>query len=164
MLAIKDLNSSSKHKDSNVDKTKKQKVKDVIYFDKGGIDGFQDWVLKRLEWSVSLSRAPIHQAERWWSQTLDHRLIGLLAVSSRYNILPRQYSQSEKDQNYVSMKTVHNLCTASHTTLQKIVADGIARGDLIPLVTNKGDKRYSIFTASDSMCKAYKNIKNWTGF
>jgi len=35
---------------------------------------------------------------------------------------------------------------------------------LIPLVTNKGDKRYSIFTASDSMCKAYKNIKNWTGF
>ena len=164
MLAIKDLNSSSKHKDSNVDKTKKQKVKDVIYFDKGGIDGFQDWVLKRLEWSVSLSRAPIHQAERWWSQTLDHRLIGLLAVSSRYNILPMQYSQSEKDQNYVSMKTVHNLCTASHTTLQKIVADGIARGDLIPLVTNKGDKRYSIFTASDSMCKAYKNIKNWTGF
>ena len=136
MLAIKDLNSSSKHKDSNVDKTKKQKVKDVIYFDKGGIDGFQDWILKRLEWSVSLSRAPIHQAERWWSQTLDHRLIGLLAVSSRYNILPRQYSQSEKDQNYVSMKTVHNLCTASHTTLQKIVADGIARGDLIPLVTN----------------------------
>ena len=164
MLAIKDLNSSSKHKDSNVDKTKKQKVKDVIYFDKGGIDGFQDWVLKRLEWSVSLSRAPIHQAERWWSQTLDHRLIGLLAVSSRYNILPMQYSQSEKDQNYVSMKTVHNLCTASHTTLQKIVADGIARGDLVPLVTNKGDKRYSIFTASDSMCKAYKNIKNWTGF
>ena len=164
MLAIKDLNSSSKHKDPNVNKTKKQKVKDVIYFDKGGIDGFQDWVLKRLEWSVSLSRAPIHQAERWWSQTLDHRLIGLLAVSSRYNILPRQYSQSEKDQNYVSMKTVHNLCTASHTTLQKIVADGIARGDLIPLVTNKGDKRYSIFTASDSMCKAYKNIKNWTGF
>ena len=62
------------------------------------------------------------------------------------------------------MKTVHNLCTASHTSLQKIVADGIARGDLIPLVTNKGDKRYSIFTASDSMCKAYKNIKNWTGF
>ena len=164
MLAIKELKPSSKQKDSNVDKTQKLKVKDVIYFDKGGIDGFQDWVLKRLEWSVSLSRSPIHHAERWWSQTLDHRLIGLLSVSSRYNILPMQYSQSEKDQNYVSMKTVHNLCTASHTTLQKIVADGIARGDLVRLVTNKGDKRYSIFTASDSMCKAYKNIKNWTGF
>ena len=164
MSAIKELKTSTEQKNLKSDINKKLKVSDVIYFDKGGIDGFQDWVLKRLEWTVSLSRSPIHQAERWWSQTLDHRLIGLLAVSSRYNILPRQYSQSEKDQNYVSMKTVHNLCTASQTTLQKIVADGIARGDLIPLVTNKGDKRYSIFTASDSMCKAYKNIKNWTGF
>ena len=87
-----------------------------------------------------------------------------MAVASRYNILPEQYCQNVKDKNYVSMKTVHNLCTASHTTLQKIVSDGVARGDLLPLVTKNGDKRQSIFTASDSMCKAYKNIKSWTGF
>ena len=164
MSAIKDLKMSEEQKILKDNISKKYKINDIKYFDKGGVDGFQDWIIKRLEWTVSLSRSPVHQAERWWSQTLDHRLIGLMAVSSRYNILPEQYCQRAKEQNYVSMKTVHNLCTASHTTLQKIVSDGIARGDLIPLITSKGDKRYSIFTASDIMCKAYKNIKNWTGF
>ena len=164
MSVIKEINNTSEKLSKKNNEAKKLKIDQIVYFDKGGIDGFQDWVIKRLEWTVSLSRAPVHQAERWWSQTLDHRLIGLMAVSSRYNILPGQYCQTKDDQNYVSMKSVHNLCTASHTTLQKIVADGIDRGDLIPLLTKHGDKRHSIFTASDSMCKAYKNIKNWTGF
>ncbi len=164
MTIVKDLKNSKEINKFKNDVVKKQKINQVVYFDKGGKDGFQEWVLKRLEWTVSLSRSPIHQAERWWSQTLDHRLIGLMAVSSRYNILPEQYCQNVNERNYVSMKTVHNLCTASHTTLQKIVSDGISRGDLIPLVTSNGDKRFSIFTASDTMCKAYKNIKNWTGF
>ena len=164
MSIAKELKNTSQKKVENNDENKKFQIKDITFFDKGGIDIFQQWVIKRLEWSVTLSRAPVHRSERWWSQTLDHRLIGLMAVASRYNILPKQYCQNENDQNYVSMKTVHNLCTASHTTLQKIVSDGIARGDLIPLITKNGDKRQSIFTASDSMCKAYKNIKSWTGF
>ena len=164
MSVVKELKNTPQKIAEKKEENKRIKIKDVVFFDKGGVDIFQQWVVKRLEWSVTLSRAPVHRSERWWSQTLDHRLIGLMAVSSRYNILPGQYCQTKDDQNYVSMKSVHNLCTASHTTLQKIVADGIDRGDLIPLLTKHGDKRHSIFTASDSMCKAYKNIKNWTGF
>ena len=164
MSVVKEFKNTPQKVAEKVDDNKRIKINDMIFFDKGGVDIFQQWVIKRLEWTVTLSRAPVHRSERWWSQTLDHRLIGLMAVASRYNILHKQYCQSENDQNYVSMKTVHNLCTASHTTLQKIVSDGIARGDLIPLVTKRGDKRQSIFTASDSMCKAYKNIKDWTGF
>ena len=164
MSVVKEFKNTPQKVAEKVDNNKRIKINDMIFFDKGGVDIFQQWVIKRLEWTVTLSRAPVHRSERWWSQTLDHRLIGLMAVASRYNILPKQYCQSENNQNYVSMKTVHNLCTASHTTLQKIVSDGIARGDLIPLVTKRGDKRQSIFTASDSMCKAYKNIKDWTGF
>tara|TARA_E500000331_G_scaffold357954_1_gene421818 strand:+ start:741 stop:1235 length:495 start_codon:yes stop_codon:yes gene_type:complete len=164
MSVVKELKNTPQKIAEKKEENKRIKIKDVVFFDKGGVDIFQQWVVKRLEWSVTLSRAPVHRSERWWSQTLDHRLIGLMAVASRYNILPEQYCQNEKDKNYVSMKTVHNLCTASHTTLQKIVSDGVARGDLLPLVTKNGDKRQSIFTASDSMCKAYKNIKSWTGF
>ena len=164
MSVVKELKNTPQKIAEKKEENKRIKIKDVVFFDKGGVDIFQQWVVKRLEWSVTLSRAPVHRSERWWSQTLDHRLIGLMAVSSRYNILPGQYCQTKDDQNYVSMKSVHNLCTASHTTLQKIVADGIDRGDLIPLLTKHGDKRHSIFTASDSMCKAYKNIKSWTGF
>ena len=99
-MAIKELKKSSEKNSINTNVPKKLKTKDIVYFDKGGIDRFQGWVIKRLEWTVSLSRSPVHQAERWWNQTLDHRLIGLMAVSSRYNILPKNYCQNEKDQNY----------------------------------------------------------------
>ena len=156
MSVVKELKNTPQKIAEKKEENKRIKIKDVVFFDKGGVDIFQQWVVKRLEWSVTLSRAPVHRSERWWSQTLDHRLIGLMAVASRYNILPEQYCQNEKDKNYVSMKTVHNLCTASHTTLQKIVSDGVARGDLLPLVTKNGDKRQSIFTASEELVQNFE--------
>jgi len=141
-------------------------TKDTLEFDvldKNDNMDFHKWCLMRLEWTVSLSRAPIHQPEKWWSQTIDHRLIALLAVNSRYNALPTQYCQDINNQFYVTMKTVHNLCSASHTTLQKIVRDGMHRKDLIALKSDIGDKRQSIFTASDKLVKGIKNIKSWAG-
>ena len=141
-------------------------TKDTLEFDvlekKDNID-FHKWCLMRLEWTVSLSRAPIHQPEKWWSQTIDHRLIALLAVNSRYNSLPTQYCQDINNQFYVTMKTVHNLCSASHTTLQKIVRDGMHRKDLIALKSDIGDKRQSIFTASKKLVTGIQNIKSWAG-
>ena len=163
MSAIKKLKTSSDQKNLKSDINKKLKVSDVIYFDKGGIDGFQDWVLKRLEWTVSLSRAPVHSTLKWWQQTIDHRLIALMAVVSRFDSLPFEYTIDDKAQNYVTMRTVHKFCSASHTTLQKIVADGIDRKDLLPLINSKGDKRHSLFTAGDNLLEAYKQSSTWMG-
>ena len=140
----------------------KSKLEFDVLDKKDNID-FHKWCLMRLEWTVSLSRAPIHQPEKWWSQTIDHRLIALLAVNSRYNSLPTQYCQDINNQFYVTMKTVHNLCSASHTTLQKIVREGMHRKDLIALKSDIGDKRQSIFTASKKLVTGIQNIKSWAG-
>ena len=120
-------------------------------------DKFQKWCLSRLEWTVSLSRAPVHSTLKWWQQTIDHRLIALMAVVSRFDSLPLEYAQDDKAQNYVTMRTVHKFCSASHTTLQKIVADGIDRKDLLPLYNAKGDKRHSINKNPDSDQKQIVN-------
>ena len=37
------------------------------------------------------------------------------------------------------------------------------RKDLIALKSDIGDKRQSIFTASDKLVKGIKNIKSWAG-
>ena len=79
-------------------------------------DKFQKWCLSRLEWTVSLSRAPVHSTLKWWQQTIDHRLIALMAVVSRFDSLPLEYAQDDKAQNYVTMRTVHKFC--SKTTYQ----------------------------------------------
>tara|TARA_B100000686_G_C16736915_1_gene944206 strand:+ start:1298 stop:1804 length:507 start_codon:yes stop_codon:yes gene_type:complete len=126
-------------------------------------DKFQKWCLSRLEWTVSLSRAPVHSTLKWWQQTIDHRLIALMAVVSRFDSLPLEYTQDDMAQNYVTMRTVHKFCSASHTTLQKIVSDGIDRKDLLPLFNAKGDKRHSLFTAGDSLLDAYNQSSTWMG-
>ena len=168
MTKSNDTKKSNLLNNKKLELTKKYytETKDTLEFDvlekKDNID-FQKWCLMRLEWTVSLSRAPIHQPEKWWSQTIDHRLIALLAVNSRYNSLPTQYCQDINNQFYVTMKTVHNLCSASHTTLQKIVRDGMHRKDLIALKSDIGDKRQSIFTASKKLVTGIQNIKSWAG-
>ena len=65
MSVVKELKNTSQKKVENNDENKKFKLKDIIFFDKGGVDIFQQWVIKRLEWSVTLSRAPVHRSERW---------------------------------------------------------------------------------------------------
>ena len=59
--------------------------------------------------------------------------------------------------NCVAMRIVHNLCTSSHSTIQKIITDGLNRGDLIQVKPTIGDKRYSLFTASDDLLKGFMN-------
>ena len=157
------LKNGTQIEDNYLDVGSKLPINRVNMIPKNKSDKFQKWCLSRLEWTVSLSRAPIHSTLKWWQQTIDHRLIALMAVVSRFDSLPFEYTIDDKAQNYVTMRTVHKFCSASHTTLQKIVADGIDRKDLLPLINSKGDKRHSLFTAGDNLLEAYKQSSTWMG-
>ena len=116
-------------------------------------------ILRLLYNTISIGRLPIHSTKRWWNLSLDHQVIALLAVASKLNVLPLEFTMDNKTQNCVPMRIVHNLCTCSHTTIQKIVSDGLYRGELIAVKPNKGDKRHSVFTASNDLVKNFQSLQ-----
>ena len=59
-------------------------------------------------------------------------------------------------QNHVPMRVVHNICSSSHTTIQKIVSDGIGRKELVQIKPKSGDKRHSLFTASEDLVQNFE--------
>ena len=114
-------------------------------------------LLNLLNKTINIGKSPIHSTNKWWSQTIDHKIIALLAITSKLNILPLDFTMDCNQRNCVAMRIVHNLCTSSHSTIQKIITDGLNRGDLIQVKPTIGDKRYSLFTASDDLLKVFIN-------
>ena len=112
-------------------------------------------LLNLLNKTIKIGRSPIHSTTKWWSQTIDHKIIALLAITSKLNILPLDFTMNYNQRNCVAMRIVHNLCTSSHSTIQKIITDGVNRGDLIQIKPTSGDKRYSLFTASENLLEVF---------
>ena len=117
-------------------------------------------VISNLEKAVKIGRLPLHSTTRWWNLSLDHQIIALLAVASKLNKLPLEYTMDNSTQNHVPMRVVHNICSASHTTIQKIVSDGIYRKELVPVKPKNGDRRHSLFTASELLVNNFELTMN----
>ena len=113
-------------------------------------------IISNLESAVELCRLPLHNTKRWWNLSLDHQIIALLAIASKLNKLPLAYTMDNTSQNHVPMRVVHNICSSSHTTIQKIVSDGIGRKELVQIKPKSGDKRHSLFTASEDLVQNFE--------
>ncbi|MFP6779747.1 MAG: hypothetical protein VB916_05605 [Alphaproteobacteria bacterium] len=117
-------------------------------------------VIYSLEKAVKIGRLPLHSTTRWWNLSLDHQIIALLAIASKLNKLPLEYTMDNSTQSHVPMRVVHNICSASHTTIQKIVSDGIFRKELVPIKPKNGDRRHSLFTASEMLINNFELTMN----
>ena len=125
--------------------------------DRGDTPNYGKWALNRLDWCININRKPNSHVRKYWNQTLDHRIIALLAINARFEHLPTiATSVCNRDQlsNIVTTTMVQKLCRGGKDTLLKIVKSGIDRQDLCQVNPPQGYKGIC-FTGGKTLMKAF---------
>ena len=108
MSVVKEFKNTPQKVAEKVDDNKRIKINDMIFFDKGGVDIFQQWVIKRLEWTVTLSRAPVHRSERWL----------IIKGKPKVSINKKKYFLRVGQSIFVPRKSIHRIENIYSTPVQ----------------------------------------------
>lgn len=137
------------------------RLRDHVYLrpweDRGDTPDYKAWALGRLSWCIYVNRKPYSHIRRYWNQTLDHRIIALLAINARFENLPDfATSACNRDQllNVVTTAMVQKLCSGGKDTLLKIVKIGLESGDLCQVAPPPG-YRGLCFTGGKKFMEAF---------
>ena len=119
----------------------------------------KQWSLDRLAFNTTLTTSSYNNIRKRWNLTLDHRVIGNLAIVSRYHALPPyilNHCKLDRRKDLVNMALVNKMCMGNKDTLLRIVKNGIDAKELCQ-VKNPPRYRGLCFTAGYTLMKAFED-------
>jgi len=111
-------------------------IKKNIYQEKNNInteniiDEFKDMALMRLDYWIWINSLPAHSSIAFWSRSVDHRIICMLAINASLNQLPREHSNYEDENHRVNYESIRRLCRCTDKTMRTIIQEGVDRGEI----------------------------------
>ena len=120
---------------------------------------YKKWAENKLNFTLKIRSQHINSIMSWWNQSLDHKVVMLLALNARFNQLPDFGISKNHYTNFVTVKIVNHFCSCSKDTSLKIVKDGIDRKDLVQ-VKNPSyvNQKIICFTAGFPLMQTFCDI------
>ena len=85
---------------------------------------------QRLDYWIYINSLPAHSSIAFWSRSVDHRIIYMLAINASLNQLPDQYRNSKNQLSGVYYENIRRLCRCTDKTMRSIIQEGVDRGEL----------------------------------
>jgi hypothetical protein len=118
---------------------------------------FKDTALIRLEYWKWINSLPAHSSIAFWSRSVDHRIICMLAINASLKQLPTELKSSENNM-YINYENIRRLCRCTDKTMRTIIHEGVERGDLLKIK----EGRESFITGSKNLLESFKTFeKSW---
>ena len=87
---------------------------------------------ERLLYIINISEKAPKDFESFWNRTIDHRIIGLVAITSYFNeIYPSKNFLNYHKKYGVSFFDLRRLCRCTDRTMYNIIRQGVDRGEII---------------------------------
>ena len=139
-------------------------IKRNIYQEKNNInteniiDEFKDMALMRLDYWIWINSLPAHSSIAFWSRSVDHRIICMLAINASLNQLPRDHTNYEGEKHRVNYESIRRLCRCTDKTMRTIVQEGVDRGEIVKIRVG----RETFITGTEKLLNVFKTFeKSW---
>ena len=87
---------------------------------------------KRLKYIININTGAPNKFEAFWNRTVDHRIIGLMAITSSFKIKYQKNNfRSDSEKLGVSFSELRRLCRCTDRTMYTIIREGVERGELL---------------------------------
>jgi hypothetical protein len=121
-------------------------------------DDFKSTALIRLEYWNWINSLPGHSSISFWSRSVDHRIICMLAINSSLRQLPNEFRHDSEINSKVSYENIRRLCRCTDKTMRSIIKEGADRGDIIKMK----EGRETFITGTPQLIKVFEEFdKNW---
>ena len=94
-------------------------------------DNFKNTAIIRLEYWNWINSLPGHSSIAFWSRSVDHRIICMLAINSTLGQLPMEFRHESNTTTKVNYENIRRLCRCTDKTMRAIIKEGVERGDII---------------------------------
>ena len=94
-------------------------------------DNFKSTAIIRLEYWNWINSLPGHSSIAFWSRSVDHRIICMLAINSSLGQLPKEFRHESNITSKVNYENIRRLCRCTDKTMRAIIKEGVERGDII---------------------------------
>ena len=121
-------------------------------------DNFKSTAIIRLEYWNWINSLPGHSSIAFWSRSVDHRIICMLAINSSLGQLPKEFRHESNITSMVNYENIRRLCRCTDKTMRAIIKEGVERGDIIK--TKIGRETY--ITGTLQLIKVFETFeKSW---
>ena len=121
-------------------------------------DNFKSTAIIRLEYWIWINSLPGHSSIAFWSRSVDHRIICMLAINSSLGQLPKEFRHESNITSKVNYENIRRLCRCTDKTMRAIIKEGVERGDIIK--TKIGRETY--ITGTLQLIKVFETFeKSW---
>ena len=87
---------------------------------------------KRLKYIIDINTGAPNKFEAFWNRTVDHRIIGLMAITSSFKIKYKKNNfRSDSEKLGVSFAELRRLCRCTDRTMYTIIREGVERGEIL---------------------------------
>ena len=135
-----------------------------IYQEKNNIntenikDEFKDMAIMRLDYWIWINSLPAHSSIAFWSRSVDHRIVCMLAINASLNQLPIEHSNYEDENHKVSYQSIRRLCRCTDKTMRTIIQEGVDRGEIEKIRVG----RATFITGTKKLLNVFKIFeKSW---
>ena len=119
---------------------------------------FKSTAIIRLEYWNWINSLPGHSSIAFWSRSVDHRIICMLAINSSLGQLPKEFRHESNITSKVNYENIRRLCRCTDKTMRAIIKEGVERGDIIK--TKIGRETY--ITGTLQLIKVFETFeKSW---
>jgi len=139
-------------------------IKKNIYQEKNNInteniiDEFKDMALMRLDYWIWINSLPAHSSIAFWSRSVDHRIVFMLAINASLNQLPEEHSNYEDEHHRVNYESIRRLCRCTDKTMRTIIQEGVDREE----IEKNRVGRETFITGTKKLLNVFKTFeKSW---
>ena len=119
---------------------------------------FKDTAVIRLEYWNWINSLPGHSSIAFWSRSVDHRIICMLAINASLRQLPMEFRHSSDENDKINYENIRRLCRCTDKTMRTIIKEGVERGELNKIK----DGRETFITGTNKLLEVFKTFeKSW---
>ncbi len=119
-------------------------------------DEFKDMAIMRLDYWIWINSLPAHSSIAFWSRSVDHRIVCMLAINAFLNQLPREHSNYEDENHRVNYESIRRLCRCTDKTMRTIIQEGVDRGEIEKIRVG----RETFITGTEKLLNVFKIFEN----
>ena len=119
---------------------------------------FKDTAVIRLEYWNWINSLPGHSSIAFWSRSVDHRIICMLAINASLRQIPMEFRDNIDEKDRVNYENIRRLCRCTDKTMRTIIKEGVDRGELQKIK----DGRETFITGTNKLLKVFNTFeKSW---
>ena len=119
---------------------------------------FKDTALMRLDYWIWINSLPSHSSIAFWSRSVDHRIICMLAINAALDQLPQEFCNLKTKTSGIYYENIRRLCRCTDKTMRSIIQEGVDRGELLKVRVG----RESYITGTKKLLTVFQTFeKSW---